>query len=531
MGDPAFSLLDPVTFLQTIMTQCVRAGEECGCGSSAYLMQIGLSAGSCFEAAYREEFGLERPLTLEEYTDLIIAIKNKIGGAFSRSSSGPGYVRVVNTRCPFGESIRQAPELCAITSSVFGGIAAKNFGYAKVTLNKSIGAREEVCDVCVTIDRQAAESLVGEEYHFERGLTVNKKNSASLNARIHEQMRRVWTQSASNGGRKPERLAYIVAQSEAMRRALEIIETTAPTKATILITGETGVGKELIARAVHAMSGRWNKNFMAVNCGAIPENLIESALFGHERGAFTNAYEVRQGFFERAQGGTLFLDEIDSLPLHAQVRLLRVLQEEEFERVGGKQTLMADVRVIAAGSERLRRQVEQGTFRRDLYYRLNVVPIHIPPLAERPEDIPQLAEHILGKLAKRHQKGEKILAPAARAALSLRPWPGNVREMENVLEHAYLFAKGPVIEELAFPDFAEGTRESAVDLRRIDLKKAKKQAADKVETMVLDEALRQLQGNVKAVAKLLNITPRAVHQKLSQRRMEAGHYRGRPPTP
>ncbi len=529
MGVPSFSLLNPITFLQTIMTQSVKiAGalsEEAAKHGSSYLTQIGLSAGSCFESTYREEFGLEGPLTLDQYTVLIIALKNKIGGNFSRSTSGPGFVHVVNTQCPFGESVKQVPQLCAMTSSVFGGIAAHNFGYAKVVLNKCISVNDDICDVCIYTDKKTAMSIAGDEYQLDHGVTMEKKSSIAVSAAIQEQMRKVWCDSAYGDYKSNNHPFYIVARSELMRHAFEVVETIAPTKASILITGETGSGKELIARSVHAMSDRWNKKFVAVNCGAIPENLIESLLFGHEKGAFTGAVEVHHGFFERAHGGTLFLDEIDSLPLLAQVRLLRVLQEEEFERVGGKQTMSADVRVIAAGSEHLGELVEKGAFRRDLFYRLNVVPIYIPPLRERKDDILPLAEHILKKLSKKYRKGELTLANHVRTKLMMYSWPGNVRELENVMERAYLFARGNVIKELQISEIARVEQDGKNFFSRTNLKKAKKQAADEVEAEILNEAVKQFNGDVKEIAKCLNLTPRAIHMKLNEHRIAPARYR------
>jgi len=529
MGERTFSLLNPIAFLQTIMTQSVMITDAfCGVQpkcNTRHITRIGLSAGACFESTYREELGLTGPLSVDQYTDLIISLKNKIGGNFSLSTSRSGFVHVVNTQCPFGESVKQVPQLCAMTSSVFGGIAANNFGYAKVALNKCISANDEICDVCIYTDKDKASSVTGDEYHSDHGVTMEKKSSITANTTIHEQMRKVWCNSSQGNARNSSRSLYIVAESEEMRQALEVVETTAPTKASILITGETGCGKELIAKAMHAMSDRWNKKFVAVNCGAIPENLIESHLFGHEKGAFTGAYEVHHGFFERAHAGTLFLDEIDSLPALAQVRLLRVLQEEEFERVGGKQTLMADVRVIAAGSERLEDLVDKGAFRRDLFYRLNVVPIDIPPLRERKDDILPLAEHILKKLSEKYHKGEITISPHVQIKLAVYNWPGNVRELENVLERAYLFTKGGVIKELKIPGAENVSHEDKIALSKINLKKAKKQAADKVEATILHEALKQFNGDVKQIAECLNLTTRAIHMKLSEHQIAPIRYR------
>jgi DNA-binding NtrC family response regulator len=262
---------------------------------------------------------------------------------------------------------------------------------------------------------------------------------------------------------------------------------------------------------------------LAVNCGAIPENLIESALFGHEKGAFTDAYNVHHGFFERADYGTLFLDEIDCLPLSAQARLLRVLQEGDFERVGGRQTLRADVRIIAASNQNLEQIVEQGSFRRDLYYRLNVVPLHIPPLRERTDDLAPLVHNFLRRLAERYGLTPKVLAPPAWSKVLNYSWPGNLRELENVLERAFLFAGGPVIADIevpVVPRTGEGTAGDGTSLKAL-----RQRAAREAEARVIVETLKRFQGNVSAVARCMEITPRAVHMKLKSLGISAAAFR------
>jgi DNA-binding NtrC family response regulator len=226
----------------------------------------------------------------------------------------------------------------------------------------------------------------------------------------------------------------IVGQSEKMRQIYDLICRVADTNATVLVSGESGTGKELIARAIHQQSERRPKPFVAMNCAAISENLIESELFGHERGAFTGAIEKRLGKFELASTGVLFLDEVGSLRFDLQAKLLRVLQEREFIRVGGTKTIRVDVRIVAASNQDLKQMVSERTFRDDLFYRLNVVPIHVPPLRERQEDIPLLVEHFLAKYNREFQRQVQGFTPAAMAALSNYHWPGNVRELENVIE-------------------------------------------------------------------------------------------------
>lgn len=529
-----FTQLNPIAFLQNFVSQSIEISQDLGCSKcnhhENYIEHLGFNASTCFEAAYRKEHAVIEPFNHDQYAELIVALKNKIGGNFSRASSDPGVVRVINTRCPFGEAVKQAPQLCQMTSSAFGGIAARNFGYAKVELKKRIAVGDGMCEICVYTDEKEAANHKGDEYHQKQGLIIGKSATANAVLAIEQQMHKVWC-SAKPGkpGENGESPFHIVARSCAMGDALSSVQVVAPTAATVLITGETGTGKELIARAIHAMSPRCSKSFVAVNCGAIPENLIESALFGHERGAFTGAYEVHHGLFERAEKGTLFLDEVDSLPLAAQARLLRVLQEGEFDRVGGKQPLRADVRVIAAGSNRLVELVANGGFRKDLFYRLNVVPINIPPLRERPEDISPLVDHFLAKLSVKYGKEIRAVSQAAMMKALAYDWPGNIRELENVLERSFLFSPGNVITKLMVTANDKNDEGSVIrNDGRITLKQAKKAAAGKIETKLLHETLGRFNGNVSAAAKFLGLTARAVHQKLNSHRIDPGLYRTKP---
>jgi DNA-binding NtrC family response regulator len=238
----------------------------------------------------------------------------------------------------------------------------------------------------------------------------------------------------------------IVGRSASLKAAIQLLESVAPTNATVLVTGESGVGKELFTRTLHRMSGRANKPFIAVNCAAIPESLIESELFGADRGAFTGAFQSRAGRFERADGGTLFLDEIGSLNFVAQAKLLRVLQEGEFERVGGSKSIKADVRVIAATNISLRDAIAAGTFREDLFFRLNVFPIHLPPLRERRDDVPALLAHYLAHFNARHHKNVPGFTFDALQALLNYRFPGNIRELENLVERAVILANDIAID-------------------------------------------------------------------------------------
>ncbi len=251
-------------------------------------------------------------------------------------------------------------------------------------------------------------------------------------------------ESQDHASAGPTLFAGMVARSAAMLHIFRFIEHLRESDATVLITGESGTGKELVARAIHLHSPRRGRPFVAVNCGALPGELLESELFGHVRGAFTGAVRDRVGRFELAAGGTIFLDEVGDLPLHLQVKLLRVLQEKTFERVGESQTRSADARVVAATNRQLRQAVAAGEFRDDLYYRLRVVPIEVPPLRQRREDVEPLAHHLLARVGRRHDRSLKLSPDAMRAMLRY-PWPGNVRELENALEYAVAVCRGQTV--------------------------------------------------------------------------------------
>lgn len=243
-----------------------------------------------------------------------------------------------------------------------------------------------------------------------------------------------------------EQFGEIIGQSDAIKYVLFKITQVAPTDTTVLITGETGTGKELVARAIHGASSRKDRPLIKVNCGALAPTLIESELFGHEKGAFTGAVGRKPGRFELANGGTIFLDEIGELPLDLQVKLLRVIQENEFERLGGNKTIKADVRIIAATNRNLKAEVEQGTFREDLWYRVNVYPITMPPLRQRKEDIPLLVEHFANMYAKKFGKQIASVSPRTMEDLQAHSWPGNIRELANVIERAVIHTHGSVLQ-------------------------------------------------------------------------------------
>ena len=253
----------------------------------------------------------------------------------------------------------------------------------------------------------------------------------------------------------------IVGDSAALRRVLKQVETVAPTGSTVLIRGETGTGKELIARALHELSPRKGRTFVKLNCAAIPTGLLESELFGHEKGAFTGAIAQKVGRFELAHQGTLFLDEVGDIPLELQPKLLRVLQEQEFERLGGTKTIKVDVRLVAATHRDLAKMVQGGRFREDLYYRLNVFPVALPPLRERRDDIPRLVRHFTQQFARRMGRRIETIPSAALDALVRYPWPGNVRELQNIIERAVILSPGPSL-QVPFNDLEVRDQKSEV---------------------------------------------------------------------
>jgi DNA-binding NtrC family response regulator len=312
----------------------------------------------------------------------------------------------------------------------------------------------------------------------------------------------------------------IVALSAKMQEVLAIVERVAPTNSTVLLGGESGVGKDMIARAIHQHSRRASGPFIKINCTAIPENLLESELFGFEKGAFTGAMTAKPGKFELADKGTIFLDEIGDVPGAIQVKLLRVLQEREFERLGGTKTLKVDVRVIAATNQDLRAALEQGTFREDLYYRLNVVPISIPPLREHKEDIPYLVDHFLARLARESAKPITSITPAAMRLLMDFHWPGNIRELENIIERAVALSSGTMLDvgdirlDVGPGGAVVGPGMSANDASGPFLPPG--MTLEQYEDEIIKEALRRATGNKSQAERLLGLSRNAFRYRLSK---------------
>jgi len=340
------------------------------------------------------------------------------------------------------------------------------------------------------------------------GKAREKAQLLAENRRLREQ---VAAQTAATGS-----LGGMVGRSDALRSVLEVIDQVAPSEATVLINGESGTGKELLARGIHELSDRKDGPLIRVNCAAIPETLFESELFGYEKGAFTGAAGRKPGRFELADGGTLFLDEVAEMSMASQVKLLRVLQEGEFERVGGTKTVSVDVRLLAATNRDLERMVAQRTFREDLYYRLNVIPIRVPPLRERTDDIPLLAAHFVTAYAIKNRKEVKGITDEALESLSVQRWPGNVRELENTIERAVVLCKTDRIglEDLPQHMQPEGRGGSRKMVFAIGT------PLREMEETAIRETLKYTEGDKKLAARLLGIAARTIYRRLEGERGE-----------
>ncbi len=311
----------------------------------------------------------------------------------------------------------------------------------------------------------------------------------------------------------------ILGRNPQMQEIFHLIRTVAETDATVLIQGESGTGKELIARAIHYNSRRKDRPFVVVSCSALPETLLESELFGHEKGAFTGAIRQRIGRFEMADGGTVFLDEIGEMSMPVQLKLLRVLQEREFERVGGNQTVKVDVRVIAATHKDLHRAMSERMFREDLFYRLNVVPIKLPPVRERLDDVPLLAAHFLKKYSEKNQKQITSISPKALSALTRYSYPGNVREMENIIERAVIMEKGDALSGIDLKRTGSAGKFDAMLRMGSDIQpflKTKTEVVERFEKEYFSQLLRLYNGNMSRAARHAGINIKNLHEKMAR---------------
>jgi two-component system, NtrC family, response regulator AtoC len=308
--------------------------------------------------------------------------------------------------------------------------------------------------------------------------------------------------------------AEMIGRTPAIQKVYQVVEKVADSPTTVLLVGESGTGKELAARAVHELSSRRDRPFIAVNCGAIPENLFESELFGYEKGAFTGAATSKPGKFELADGGTLFLDEVGELPRDMQVKLLRVLQERQIERVGGLRPISVDVRVVAATNVDLAAAAAAGRFREDLFYRLNVIPIRLPPLRERRDDIPLLVEHFLARYNERLGKQITQVPRATLERLMTWPWPGNIRELENLVERSVLLSEGPEL-DVDLPDL-QAVPEEVGTVEEVDLKDWIQKETARLERKKIQQILDLEGGNVTRAARRLRISRKGLQLKMKE---------------
>jgi Nif-specific regulatory protein len=351
-------------------------------------------------------------------------------------------------------------------------------------------------------------SMIAQGLKIQQMLQDEKKQLLNENITLKEKLKERYS------------LYNIVGTSNKMTEVFQMIERIAQTDVTVLIRGESGTGKELVANAIHFNSPRASKPFLKLNCAALPDTLVESELFGHEKGAFTGATAQRLGRFERADGGTLFLDEIGTLNLTAQAKLLRVLQEREFERIGGNRTFRVDIRIIAATSKDLERSIEDGTFREDLYYRLNVFPIFMPPLRERKTDILLLADYFVEKFNRKHLKEVRRVSTPAIDMLMQYHWPGNVRELENCMERAVLFCTDQVIHSHHLPPTLQ-TGEQSGTVPSLSFEGA----IQNYEKELIIDALKNARGNMAEAARLLNTTERIVSYSVKRLQINPKAYR------
>jgi DNA-binding NtrC family response regulator len=361
-------------------------------------------------------------------------------------------------------------------------------------------------DLAVEAIRRGARDFVQKPWENERLLTILRTQTELAGALRKGERLEAENQMLrkENGHGRP----LLIAGSKAMQPVLDLVEHIGPSDANVLITGENGTGKEVIARTLHALSPRASKPLVAVNAGALSEGVFESELFGHVRGAFTDAKSDRVGRFELADGGTLFLDEIANVPSNLQPKLLRVLETGEFERVGSSQTRRTDVRVLSATNADLTEEVAAGRFRQDLLFRLNAVEIRLPPLRERCEDIPALCEHFLSVYAHRYRKSLKGFEPAALEALCGNPWPGNVRELDHVVQRAVLMARG---EEVRVVDLGLQPVREAGGERRLE-----EMSLEEVERLLIQKALKRFGGNVSQAAEVLGLSRSALYRRMQK---------------
>lgn len=440
--------------------------------------------------------------------DLLLKLLSQEGHQVTVAGSGqealrvaqeiPVHVLVTDLKLPDMDGLTVLERILQIDSKVIGIVMT---GYGSI-------------DCAVTAMKAGAFDFLAKP--FDNDVVVASIGKA-LEARRRNDM-----QMSRRIVREQYRLERFIGTSEPIRRVIEFVEKVADCDSTVLIQGESGTGKELVARMLHFNSEPKDRPLVPVNCGAIPENLLESELFGHEKGAFTGAAHTRKGRFELAHGGTIFLDEIGELSLGLQVKLLRVLQERSFERVGGTRTIDVDVRVVAATNQDLELAVQQRRFREDLYYRLNVIPVTIPPLRERRSDIPQLVNHFLGRVNRKKQTAATSCSPDAMTRLMEYHWPGNIRELENMIERLAVLSRSETIEVSDLPERFQGRSVSADQKEGLGIAFSDQgvnlsQEIEQLENRLIAGALRHANGITSKAAQLLQVNRTTLVEKMKRK--------------
>jgi two-component system response regulator AtoC len=447
---------------------------------------------------------LQTLLKREGYEPVGVA---SVEGALGELSDRPYDIVITDLRMPGQSGMDLVDE-----------IRRRNLG-ATVVVMTAYGSR----DIAIEAMKRGAYDYISKPFEADEIVLLLRK--AEERERLFRENQTLHKQIRAGGQEPLTGLGDLVARSQQMLDLFRTVRKIAEFKTTVLIGGESGTGKELIARAIHRLSPRVQAPFIAVNCGAIPDTLLESELFGHRKGAFTDASRDRKGLFEEASGGTLFLDEIGELPLVLQVKLLRVLQEGEIRRLGDSQDIRVDVRVVAATARDLSAEVSRGAFREDLFYRLNVFALHLPALRERREDIPLLVEHFLARMNAR--MGLAIAGASAEAIrlLIAYDWPGNVRELENCIERAIVLCEGSQIEIDSLPERLRQTRPPAViapPSSAVDDDLSIKRASRRSEEVLIRRALQKTRGNRTRAAELLEISHRALLYKIKEYGINVG---------
>lgn len=483
----------------------------------------------------------------EAFSDILEIFHSRLGmnrGTITLLDSGTGELEIKAAHGMTEEEVRRGKYL--VGEGITGKVAetgepavVPQIGKEPLFLNRTRSRdpvkKSDISFICVPVKMGSSvygtlsvDRLFSEDIAFEedvRLLSVVASMIAQglkIQQMVQDEKKQLLNENITLKEKLKERysLYNIVGTSKGMTEVYQLIEKIAPTDVTVLIRGESGTGKELVANALHFNGSRASKPFLKLNCAALPDTLIESELFGHEKGAFTGATEQRMGRFERADGGTLFLDEIGTLNLTAQAKLLRVLQEREFERIGGNRTFRVDIRIIAATSKDLERSIEEGTFREDLYYRLNVFPILMPPLRERKTDILLLSDYFVEKYNQKHKKDVRRISTPAIDMLMQYHWPGNVRELENCIERAVLLCTDRVIHSYYLPPTLQ-TGERSGTIPSLSFEKAMKS----FEKELIIDALKNSGGNMAEAARLLKTTERVISYSVKKLRINPKSYR------